>query len=102
MVDSSTQATSFVKGLDAEIKDIIRPTASVVTLNGVELVMSAAFDAKTKASLLAKQDDTKHHGPTRTAAARGWVMVLDVILFWQALTSWLDCQLKASASVEQF
>ena len=39
-------------------------------------VKSVQLDADAQASLIAKQDDTKHHGPTRTAAVRGCKGVL--------------------------
>ena len=43
VVDSSTCAKWFMKGSHAKIKDTIMPTAMVVTVNDIELVMLAAL-----------------------------------------------------------
>ena len=40
------QAKWFVKGLDAKITDILKPTVSVVTFNDIELIMLAAFELR--------------------------------------------------------
>lgn len=79
MIDSTPQAKWFVRGFDAKITDILKPTVSVVVINDIELIMAAALEAETKMSLTAKQDaiqhskqdDAQHHGPVRTAAVRG-------------------------------